>query len=99
MIWAETSDESRRVVLEGIFETRYGLGTPENQAHALHLLEQYALAGNGKAFEIMRTKIAMPQIKDIAKKPEIIAAADTHGIDSAIGGWKAFLISKKVIEH
>jgi hypothetical protein len=93
--WAETSDRARTIVLEGIFETRYGLQI--YQAQALPLLEKYALAGNGKAFEIMRTKIAMPSVKEIAKKSDVIAAADAHHIDSAVGGWSAFLKAHRLI--
>ncbi|MBY0282290.1 MAG: hypothetical protein K2W94_09110 [Alphaproteobacteria bacterium] len=94
--WAETSDRARTIVLEGIFETKYGLRTPENQGQALALLEKYALTGNGKAFEIMRTKIGIPPIKDIAKKPAVIAATDAHHINGAVGGWRAFLTSHGV---
>lgn len=87
--WAETSDATRTVVLEGVFETRYGL--KDFQGQALELLEKYALLGNGKAFEIIRTKIGMQQIKVIAKKPEVIEAAKANNINGAVGGWEAFL--------
>lgn len=94
--WAETSDATRTVVLEGVFESRYGLS--DFQSQALELLEKYALLGNGKAFEIMRTKIGMQQIKEIAKKPEVIEAARTNNINGATEGWETFLRDHGLID-
>ena len=95
--WAKTSDKTRSVLLSGVFESRYGLN--EYQPRALELLEEFALQGNSKAFEIMRTKIGIAPVAEIAKKAAVIAAADEHNIDSAVGGWRSFLISKGVLSQ
>ncbi len=83
------SDYARTVILQGVFEEMYNRKFVPLQGQALKLLEEYALKGNSEAFRIMRLKIKIPPISSIARKPEIIEAANKAGIDN--GGWEAFV--------
>lgn len=95
--WAETSHAVPALVLKSIFKGE-GYDLKFLQPIALNLLEIRARKGDDTAFDIMRAKIGIPQIKTIAIKPEVIAAADIAGIDIATGGWTAFLRAKGVLE-
>ena len=93
----EGSNYAQTVVLQGIFEGMYGGKFIKFQSQALELLEKYALLGSREAFKIMQQKINIPQVKVIASKPEVIAAANRAKIDDVVGGWESFLRAKGVI--
>lgn len=94
LAWKDASEVARRIILEGIFEDAYSGIFVSLQGQALVLLKEFALKGSGKAFDILRTKISIPQVHQIATNRAVITAANTHKIDSATGGWEAFLNSR-----